>query len=131
MEKIWILILVLLLSGCVPAIGQDKCFTPDQQRVLLDELDRGRTCDTLLKNREQKIDSLFLVIGKKNDIIFLHSEKERILNLTVNNLQESVIVLEEEINALNRELSREIRRKKFYKICTFILLPTLGIYFLT
>ncbi len=126
MEKIWILI--LFLSGCIPASAQEKCFDIKTQRQLLNELDKGRTCDTLLKNREQKIDSLNLKIEKLNLAVEVKKDQVRIQNQTILNYQESVEVLEQEKVTAEKQARKEQRRKIVYKATTLLFLISTGVF---
>ena len=109
MDKIWILIFVLF-----PLFGfsQLKCFTPAEQIELLYQLDKAKTCDTLIENLKAQKDSLFSIVEKKNGIIEIKNSQIDLQKNYVQNL--------EQINSdLQTDLKKESRRKRAFQFVSF------------
>lgn len=128
MAKFWILIFLIIFY--VPSFGQDKCFTPDQQRKLLVEINHARTCDTIIDSLKNGIILREKKIGKLEELIQVKQSENNLQKTYVENLIEEARAMDEKFMAQQKEIKKEQRRKAFYKITTFLLVISTGVFIL-
>ena len=100
-----------------------KCFTIDEQRVIVKKLLERKECQEVLKLRTQEISVLDSIILFKDGIIKEEREKFDLADYSYKKEKEKVADLEQ-------DLVKEVNKKRFWRFSTMLSIIVAGVTYI-
>ena len=100
-----------------------KCFTIDEQRVIVKKLLERKECQEVLKLRTQEISVLDSIILFKDGIIKEEREKFDLADYSYKKEKEKVADLEQ-------DLVKEVNKKRFWRFSTMLSIIGAGVIYI-